>query len=77
MSERITWTTCPHCGELAAVGWLQETAVEFDCTRSCSPSDQPLTWEVRAYRLAMRRPPPLDDRACGPGANDAGDGADH
>jgi hypothetical protein len=36
MSERITWTTCPHCGESAAVGWLEEIPVEFDCTAGCS-----------------------------------------
>jgi hypothetical protein len=35
MSERITWTTCPHCAEAAAVGWLRGVPVEFDCTAGC------------------------------------------
>lgn len=39
MSDRITWTTCPHCGEAAAIGWLQDKAVEFDCKAGCAVTD--------------------------------------
>lgn len=35
MSERVTWTTCPLCSEAAAVGWLQEEPIEFDCRTGC------------------------------------------
>ncbi len=36
MSELVTWETCPTCGGAAAVGWLDEAPVEFDCPRHCS-----------------------------------------
>ena len=39
MSDRITWTTCPRCGEAAAVGWLQEKPLEFDCRAGCTLAD--------------------------------------
>ena len=35
MSEWITWETCPSCGARAAVGWIGDTAVEFDCASGC------------------------------------------
>ena len=45
MSERISWTTCPHCGGAAAVGWLQDIPIEFDCKAGCTMPDlQLLRW---------------------------------
>lgn len=35
MSEHITWTTCPLCGEAAAIGWLMKKPIEFDCKTGC------------------------------------------
>jgi hypothetical protein len=34
-SERITWETCPSCGQPAAVGWSGTRPVEFDCMKGC------------------------------------------
>jgi hypothetical protein len=45
MSERISWTTCPHCGGAAAVGWLQDDPIEFDCAAGCTVRDLPLAVE--------------------------------
>jgi hypothetical protein len=36
MSERVSWETCPECHRLAAVGWLNGTAIEVDCPTGCS-----------------------------------------
>jgi hypothetical protein len=45
MSERVTWTTCPYCGEAAAVGWLRDIPIEFDCKAGCTmPDPQLLRW---------------------------------
>lgn len=53
MSERVTWTSCPRCGEQAAVGWqtrgrsdgsAREEAVEFDCPAGCCLTDLPITY---------------------------------
>ena len=48
MSERISWHTCPRCGETAAVGWNSALGadgqpagyapVEFDCLTGCQLS---------------------------------------
>jgi hypothetical protein len=47
MSERVTWTACPRCGGLAAVGWAsvvcsdgraRELPVEVDCAEGCRPT---------------------------------------
>jgi hypothetical protein len=35
ITERISWEVCPRCGGPAAVGWVDGTAVEFDCLRGC------------------------------------------
>jgi hypothetical protein len=35
VSERVTWELCPNCDRLAAVGWLDEEAIEFDCPGGC------------------------------------------
>ncbi|MGY1709363.1 hypothetical protein ACI8AC_07605 [Geodermatophilus sp. SYSU D00758] len=35
MSDRLTWESCPACGDLAAVGWADETVVEVDCASGC------------------------------------------
>ena len=35
VSERVTWETCPSCGRPAAVGWVGEQPVEFDCPGRC------------------------------------------
>lgn len=36
-SERVTWVGCPVCGRRAAVGWLDDMPVEFDCPGGCLP----------------------------------------
>ena len=50
MSERITWEQCPSCGDAAAVGWIRDEPVEFDCVRNCD-----LTQE-QMVTLHRRRP---------------------
>jgi hypothetical protein len=45
MSDRVTWATCPGCGERAALGWMLledsngapvgEVLVEVDCPNGC------------------------------------------
>jgi hypothetical protein len=50
MSEHVTWESCPGCGGLAAVGWLDDAVVEFDCPEGCT-----LTEEQRA--AVWERPP--------------------
>ncbi|MGZ4537498.1 MAG: hypothetical protein ACXVX8_03915 [Blastococcus sp.] len=40
MSDQITWEECPHCGHPAAVGWVGEVSVEFDCRRGCTLPDR-------------------------------------
>jgi hypothetical protein len=50
MSERITWEQCPSCGDTAAVGWIRDEPVEFDCVHNCD-----LTQEQMA--TLQRRPP--------------------
>ncbi|NYJ04463.1 hypothetical protein [Petropleomorpha daqingensis] len=37
MSERITWTRCPSCGGPAALGWVGDEPVEYDCPGGCPP----------------------------------------
>jgi hypothetical protein len=38
MSDRVTWESCPRCGQAAALGWDDEHPVEFDCTTGCRPA---------------------------------------
>ena len=40
MSERVTWESCPRCGARAAVGWVDETVAEVDCTMECELSEE-------------------------------------
>jgi hypothetical protein len=59
VSERITWTTCPACGEPAAVGWVttawvddepvEEAPIELDCSAGCPVSLKELrrAWDER------------------------------
>jgi hypothetical protein len=54
MSDRITWEVCPGCGRTAAVGWLDDQPVEFDCTAGCR-----LT-AAQFRDLAHRRSPALN-----------------
>ena len=52
--ERITWTTCPRCGDRAALGWrittgrdgaVREDPVSFHCDVGCTLTDlQFLYW---------------------------------
>jgi hypothetical protein len=35
VSDRVTWEACPRCGRTAALGWVDEHPVEFDCTTGC------------------------------------------
>ena len=44
-SERVTWVGCPVCGRSAAVGWLDDMPVEFDCPGGCLPRLK----DVRAF----------------------------
>ena len=75
--ERITWTTCPRCGDRAALGWrittgrdgaVREDPVSFDCNVGCTPTDlQFLYWfssPVRepGARLTNRAVPPRPPR---------------
>jgi hypothetical protein len=55
MSERVTWTSCPNCGELAAVGWVDATVVEVVCTAGCELTDEQVA-DVR-----QRSDPPPED----------------
>jgi hypothetical protein len=54
MSDRITWEVCPGCGRTAAVGWLDDQPVEFDCTAGCRPT------AAQFRDLAHRRGPALN-----------------
>ena len=36
-SDRVTWEVCPACGRSAAVGWIDDSLAEFDCTAGCTP----------------------------------------
>jgi hypothetical protein len=58
-SERVTWEDCPDCRRPAAVGWVDERPVEFDCPRGCRLSVE----LVRALAAGRGRPP-----VGGPGA---------
>jgi predicted metal-binding protein len=52
MDERISWESCPTCGERAAVGWelfvctachsVNESPVEFDCPAGCQMDEAEL-----------------------------------
>ncbi len=49
MSDRVTWETCPVCGDPAALGWellegpdgapVGGILVEFDCPNGCLVSE--------------------------------------
>jgi hypothetical protein len=62
MSEHISWATCPHCGQPAAVGWVStvaadgeptgEIAVEFDCVATASSA--PPRWRSPSAHPATR-----------------------
>lgn len=34
-SERVTVVSCPTCGQVAAVGWVSNRPVEYDCRSGC------------------------------------------
>jgi hypothetical protein len=51
--ERITWTSCPRCGDRAAVGWrittggngrIREDPVSFDCNVGCTLTELQLLY---------------------------------
>jgi hypothetical protein len=52
-SERVTWEVCPTCQRTAAVGWLAERAIEFDCPGGCRLS----AVQIRAFATRLGRPP--------------------
>jgi hypothetical protein len=54
MSERVTWESCPSCGARAAVGWIDRTVTEADCTKECE-----LTEEQMARIRLLAIPPPV------------------
>jgi hypothetical protein len=66
MSERVTWESCPGCGGLAAVGWLDGAVVEFDCGDGCR-----LTEEQEAA-LRERSAPPFGSARSGGGPSTRG-----
>jgi hypothetical protein len=53
MSDRVTWEVCPGCGLTAAVGWIDDQPVEFDCTSGCRPT------AVQLSEFARRPSPAL------------------
>jgi hypothetical protein len=68
MSEHISWATCPHCGQPAAVGWVStvaadgeptgQIAVRFDCVADCqlsAPGGARLRRTLRPGRATPRR----------------------
>ena len=54
MSDSISWQLCPSCCRPAAVGWLNEMPVEFDCVAGCRLSED----QIRAF--ADKRRPPVE-----------------
>jgi len=48
MSERVTWESCPSCGDRAAVGWTGDAVTEFDCVRRCDLTHEQMA-EVRLW----------------------------
>jgi hypothetical protein len=51
VDERVSWEVCPGCGRTAAVGWIDDRPVEFDCTAGC----QLTAAQIRAF-THRRRP---------------------
>ena len=51
VSDRVTWEVCPGCGRTAAVGWIDEQPVEFDCTAGCHVSADQLRDVARRSRV--------------------------
>lgn len=52
VGERLTWESCPSCGERAAVGWADNEVVGADCYAECD-----LTEEHLAELQRRGRPP--------------------
>jgi hypothetical protein len=52
MSDRVTWEICPCCGLPAAVGWLDDSPVEFDCLAGCTLTED----QVQAFSDRRRAP---------------------
>lgn len=51
--ERISWTSCPRCGDRAAVGWrittrrsgtVRQDPVSFDCSSGCTMTELQLLY---------------------------------
>lgn len=42
MSERLTWSSCPRCGQRAAVGLSDGRVVEADCYSECDLTEEHL-----------------------------------
>ena len=53
MTERITWVTCPSCGDRAAVGWIDQTVDEVHCIRECELCEE----QIVRLRLLSDPPP--------------------
>jgi hypothetical protein len=63
VSDRVTWETCPRCGQSAALGWttirwitgdpLLELPVEFACPSDCDITEE----ERRMLGAASDRSP--------------------
>jgi hypothetical protein len=58
MTERITWVTCPSCGDRAAVGWIDQTVTEVDCIRKCELTEE----QIARLRLLSDTPPAATPR---------------
>lgn len=52
MTEHVTWESCPACHRPAAVGWLDDVPLEFDCPAGCRLTDA----QVRAFADKRRSP---------------------
>ena len=61
VSDRVTWEVCPGCGRTAAVGWIEERPVEFDCTAGCHVTAgqlRDLARRIRVHNLLAHINPP-------------------
>ncbi|TQN44131.1 hypothetical protein FHU33_3617 [Blastococcus colisei] len=55
MSERVTWETCPHCRQAAAVGWVGDDKVEFHCPAGCRIPESGMACAFPVATQAPRR----------------------
>jgi hypothetical protein len=61
MSERVTRESCPNCGGRVAVGWIDQTFTEVDCTRECELIEE----QIAIVRVRLLASPPPGVTSCG------------